>query len=84
MNPRSHTFSGLQNEGNAVPSFVLNICSHSAEGWAAGLLGHGVVLFVGGFASIEGSSILANDDIFRLDSINRAQNTHLVGNPFSM
>ena len=47
------TLAGLQDEGNTVPALVLNIGDQGAEGWAARLLRHGVVLQVTRLASIQ-------------------------------
>jgi len=70
--------TGLEDEGHAVPTLVLNVCNQRAESRAAGLLGHGVVLQVTGLAAIEGATVLADDDVLGLDSIHSAENTDLL------
>lgn len=75
---KRHTLSGLQDEGNTVPSLVLNIGDQSAEGGAARLLGHSVVLQVAGLAAVERTAVLSNDHVLGLDGIHRAQNTDLL------
>lgn len=71
------TFSSLQNPGNTIPSLVLDICHHGAEGCTARVLGDGVVLLVCRLAAIERPSILADDDILGLNGVYRSQNAHL-------
>jgi hypothetical protein len=70
--------SGLENEGNAVPTLVLNVCNHRAESRATRLLGHSVVLQVAGLAAVEGAAVLADDNVLGLNSIHSAENTDLL------
>jgi hypothetical protein len=72
------TLSGLEDEGNAVPTLVLDVCDQRAEGGTARILGHGVVLEVTGLAAVEGAAVLADDDILGLDGIHSAENTDLL------
>lgn len=72
------TLSSLQNEGNTVPTLVLDVSDHGAEGWATRLLGHSVILQISGLAAIQGTTVLTNNDILGLDRAHRAQNTDLL------
>ncbi len=71
------TLSSLQNEGNTIPSLVLDVCNHGAECRAPGILRNSVVLLVCGLASIQRLPILADDDVLRFDGIHGTQDTNL-------
>jgi len=72
------TLAGLENERNAVPPLILNISDEGAEGWAARVLGNGVVLQVSRLTSVQRATVLANDDVLGLNRIHRTQNTDLL------
>lgn len=74
---RIHTFTGLHDEGNAIPSLVLDVRNHGAESRAARVLRDSIILLVGGLATVERLSVLADDDVLWLNGVHRAQNTHL-------
>lgn len=46
-------FAGLHDEGNAVPSLILNISDKGTECRASRVLWHGIVFLVGWLASVQ-------------------------------
>lgn len=74
---KRHTLSGLHDERNTIPPLILDVSNHGAEGRAARVLGNSVVLLVGGLASIQRLSVLADDDVFGLDRVHPTQHTDL-------
>lgn len=73
-----HTLASLHDERNTVPPLVLDVGDHSAEGGAAGILGNGLVLLVGGLAAIQRLPVLANNDVLGLNGVHRTEDTNLV------
>ena len=75
---KGHTFTSLHDERHTVPTLVLDVRNHGAEGRAARVLGDSLVLLVGGLATIQGLAVLTDDDVLGLNRTHRTQNTDLV------
>lgn len=71
------SLAGLQDEGHALPTLVLDKCHHGAEGGTPRILGHGIVLLVRWPGSIQRLAVLADNHVLRLDSGDAAENTDL-------
>jgi hypothetical protein len=71
------TFSCLENEWHAVPSFVLDINSKCTECRAPAVLGDGIIVQVSGLTTVKRFPILANNDVLGLDSWDSSQYANL-------
>jgi len=69
------TFSGFEDEGDAVPSFIFDVKGYGRERRTSTVLGDSIVFQVAWFPFI--SNILSNDHIFRINRRNRPQHTDL-------
>lgn len=69
--------SSLHDEGDAIPSLILDVSYEGTEGWASRVLRDGVVLAVGGLAAVERLAILADDDVLGLNGGNGSEDADL-------
>jgi hypothetical protein len=69
------TLSGLQDERNPLPSWIMNIQSARGKSGTKRILGYRLVIEIAGFA--VGSDILAQQRIVLGHGINHTKNFHL-------
>ena len=74
---KQFTFAGLQDEGNAVPSLVLDVDCERTESGATAVLGNGVIIQIARFAAIQRLSVLSDNDVFGLNGRNTTQHSNL-------
>lgn len=72
------SLAGLEDERNAIPTLVLNVSNHSAEGWAPGILWNGIVLLVSWLVAIKGLAILADNDVLWLNGWDGLENANFL------
>ena len=73
-----YTLSSLEDEGDTVPSLVLDIDRKSTEGRASAVLGNGVIVEVARLAPVKGFPVLADDDVLGLNGGDTAQHPDLL------
>jgi hypothetical protein len=69
------TLSGLHDEGDTLPSLVVDVQDHGSKGRALGTLGNRLVVEVAGL--VTGSGVLTEEDLLLLDGWDSSENLDL-------